>query len=149
MKPYFAWTINACTINISPLNPSDHCVVELSLGYDVYTGTKCNVQFTKGKLAWHKAKDIEIQRYMSELDALLGQCTLANEIMQCTDVNCTCEAHRLGIEVFCNTIIDACLEAGRTCIPECKPAGHSKPGWNADPNCAFCDTSMTFCTHLV
>ena len=52
--------------------------------------------------------------------------------MQCTDVNCTCEAHRLGIEVFCNTIIDACLEAGRTCIPECKPAGHSKPGWNAE-----------------
>ena len=117
---------------ISPLNPSDHCVVELSLGYDVYTGTKCNVQFTKGKLAWHKAKDIEIQRYKSELDALLGQCTLANEIMQCTDVNCTREAHRLGIEVFCNTIIDACLEAGRTCIPECKPAGHSKPGWNAE-----------------
>ena len=107
-------------------------MVELSLGYDVYTGTKCNVQFTKGKLAWHKAKDIEIQRYKSELDALLGQCTLANEIMQCTDVNCTCEAHRLGIEVFCNTIIDACLEAGRTCIPECKPAGHSKPGWNAE-----------------
>ena len=56
-------SINACTINISPLNPSDHCVVELSLGYDVYTGTKCNVQFTKGKLAWHKAKDMEIQRY--------------------------------------------------------------------------------------
>ena len=53
-------SINACTINISPLNPSDHCVVELSLGYDVYTGTKCNVQFTKGKLAWHKAKDIDI-----------------------------------------------------------------------------------------
>ena len=52
--------------------------------------------------------------------------------MQCTDVNCTCEAHQLGIEVFCNTIIDACLEAGRTCIPECKPAGHSKPGWNAE-----------------
>ena len=51
-------SINACTIYISPLNPSDHCVVELSLGYDVYTGTKCNVQFTKGKLAWHKAKDI-------------------------------------------------------------------------------------------
>ena len=52
--------------------------------------------------------------------------------MQCTDVNCTCEAHRLGIEVFCHTIIDACLEAGRTCIPECKPAGHCKPGWNAE-----------------
>ena len=44
----------------------------------------------------------------------------------------TCESHRLGIEVFCNTIKDVCLEAGRTCIPECKPAGHSKPGWNAE-----------------
>ena len=28
-------SINACSINISPLNPSDHCVVELTLGYDV------------------------------------------------------------------------------------------------------------------
>ena len=63
---------------------------------------------------------------------LHGNKQCKNEIMQCTDVNCTCEAHRLGIEVFCNTIIDACLEAGRTCIPECKPAGHSKPGWNAE-----------------
>ena len=53
--------------------------------------------------------------------------------MQCTDVNyCTCESHRLGTEVFCNTIIDACLEAGRTSIPECKPVGRSKPGWNAE-----------------
>ena len=34
--------------------------------------------------------------------------------------------------MFCNTIIDACLEAGRNCIPECKTAGHSKPGWNAE-----------------
>ena len=24
-------SMNACTININPLNPSDHCVVELSL----------------------------------------------------------------------------------------------------------------------
>ena len=55
---------------LSPLNPSDHCVVKLTMGYDVYrpTGTNCNVQFTKGKLAWHKAKDIDIQRYRSELD---------------------------------------------------------------------------------
>ena len=94
-------------------------MVKLTLGYDVYTGTTCNVQFTKGKLAWHKAKDIDIRRYRSELDALLAQCTLSNEIMQCTAVNCTCESHRLGIEVFCNIIIDACLEAGHTSIPEC------------------------------
>ena len=26
----------------------------------------------------------------------------------------------------------ACLEAGRTSIPECKPVGRSKPGWNAE-----------------
>ena len=77
--------------------PSDHCVVKLTLGYDVYAGTTCNVQFTKGKLAWHKAKYIDIQRYRSELDALLAQCTLSNEIMQCIDVNCTCESHRLSL----------------------------------------------------
>ena len=52
-------SIHACSINISPLNPSDHCVVKLTLGYDVYAGTTCNVQFTKGKLAWHKAKDLD------------------------------------------------------------------------------------------
>ena len=28
-------SINACSINISPLYPSDHCVVKLTLGYDV------------------------------------------------------------------------------------------------------------------
>ena len=120
----------ALSHNISALNPSDHCVVKLTLGYDVYAGTTCNVQFTKGTLSAlasaccppltlqihmkHKAKDIDIQRYRSELDALLAQCTLSNEIMQCTEkqrrtmlvghVNCTCESHRLGIEVRCSVI---------------------------------------------
>ena len=72
---------------------------------------------------------------------MLAQCTLSNEIMQCTDVNCTCESHRLGIEVFCNTIIDACLEAGRTSILVCKPVGRSKPGWNAEVK-ELCEDSL-------
>ncbi len=28
-------SIHTCSTNISPLNPSDHCVVKLTLGYDV------------------------------------------------------------------------------------------------------------------
>ena len=41
---------------------------------------------------------------MSEVDALLAQCTLLTEFMQCTDVNCTCESNRLGIDVFCRVL---------------------------------------------
>ena len=51
--------IEGCSVNISPLKTSDHCVVKLVLGYDVILQIRANgeVNFTEGNIAWHRLTD--------------------------------------------------------------------------------------------
>ena len=94
--------------------------------------SKCDTQFIEGKLAWHKATDVDIQGYRNELHSMLTQCTLSADILQCSDTKCTCKSYCLGIDVFCDATISTCIDVGNTCIPRCKPVGRSRPGWNVN-----------------
>ena len=126
--------INECSVNTTPLNRSDHCVVKLVLRYDMQiTSRNHNVQYNLGKVMWHKVTDLDITMYRQDLDNRLEKYELSDEILKCNDVGCNLKPHRREIDTFCSALIGACLEAGN-CLPKCQPPSQCKPEWNASVN---------------
>ena len=77
-------------MDISPLNPSDHCVVKLSLRYDVLIASiNRGVQYDVDKIAWHKVTGVDVTLYRHDLDTRLEKCGLSDAVFKCNDVGCT------------------------------------------------------------
>lgn len=122
--------MNVCKVLDSPLNASNHNIVNLSFKCDFEAMNTSDRQFESDKIAWHKVSDNDINNYKNCLDTLLDGMQLPTDVIHCDDVNCKCDTHVSQINDLCASLIDACLKAGNECFPKVSPAGKRLPGWN-------------------
>ena len=82
------------------------------------------------RCAWHKVKDNN-QAYKVLLDSKLIAIEQDLNLLCCHDNSSKCVDHRNSIDVLCNSIIECCICASASSIPQ-TTSGVSKmiPGWN-------------------
>ena len=73
------------------------------------------------RCAWHKASDDNYQAYKVLLDTKLIAIEQDLNLLYCHDNSCKCVDHRNSIDVLCNSIIECCLCASASTIPQTKP----------------------------
>jgi hypothetical protein len=120
----------AChTILESVDNLSDHSGLVCGFNMEaIHHNIKCTWKFQK-RSAWHKVKAENIAEYKHMLHSWLMEINIPREAIHCKDYHCT--VHKGELDQFLMDIINACLAAERTCIPQ---TGSSRkksiPGWN-------------------
>ena len=108
-------------------NPSNHNCIQLTitcLDNEVYsqsTQVQSNHDQTNPRCAWHKASDGNYQAYKVLLDTKLIAIEQDRNLLYCHDNSCKCVDHRNSIDVLCNSIIECCLCASDSTIPQTKP----------------------------
>ena len=116
-------------------NRSNHAPIFLSVKIDsiptVSTpeNSDSNVHFPKP--VWHKASDLNIHDYRSDLKCKLGNVVLSDGML-CNDPSCSDSNHYKDLDAFCNGIISSIDSAVHTNIPLSKPNASNpiKPGWS-------------------
>jgi hypothetical protein len=85
---------------------------------------------TLNKLCWSKASLNQVECYKVELYGLLKDIECPIEALKCKNYNCI--IHRVTVEAFHDDIVDACIAAGKKCIPRVDNEQSRKiiPGWN-------------------
>ena len=116
-------------------NRSNHAPIFLSIKIDstptvlAPENSDSNVHIPKP--VWHKASDLNIHDYRSDLKCKLGN-VVPSDGMLCNDPTCSDNNHYKDLDAFCNGIISSIDNAVHTNIPLSKPnASNSvKPGWS-------------------
>ena len=96
-------------------------LVRLSYKDKTYTGTKTD---------WKSINQSEKDNYAHLLNVKLDLLDLPDALC-CNDLHCTIECHKNDINLYCNNIIDACVEVGKVVFPV-KQSSYNKheiPGW--------------------
>ena len=102
-------------------NLSNHLPVELSFSVNVNTrkdsGNRQGPNNDRcSSIQWNKANEDDISNYKRVLDNILSK-SITYEAMYCESVCCNDNGHLADIEQMCKYVIDACLTAGDTGIP--------------------------------
>ena len=104
---------------------TNRIVILLTLSVLLLSFNKYNVSdrsFCKGqtviRCAWHKASDDNYQAYKVLLDTKLNAIEQDLNLLYCHDNSCKCVDHRNSIDVLCNSIIECCLCASASTIPQ-------------------------------
>ena len=111
-------------------NLSDHSALQLVLQLPIqYSVEQPNVGHTK-RVQWHKANNDHIMQYKRCLDELLDNIVPPSELIRCDEYTCT--SHDNVIDEAFNSIVDACLEAGRLTLPYSNDQSRATPiaGWS-------------------
>ena len=119
--------LKSCSVNTSPLHPSDHrdIFVDFHLQSD-YQGRNV-ARCTKDKVAWHRVNDEDVQQYKLCMDGLLHDFVTDPGALACNDPLCHDSSHIENIERLCEQLISTYLNAGKHSFPKCAPprAGYS------------------------
>lgn len=80
------------------------------------------------KIKWNEASVTDISKYKSHLDGILNNICIPEQAVNCQDV--FCHKHCPDLQEFHDNIVDACLVASATNIPQAGK-GYKKviPGW--------------------
>ena len=122
--------VQTVSIEHSADNLSDHSVLSLLVQIPVRRVAERPRQPPKPKPVWHRASADNIDCYQRSLDALLSRITEPRVALQCTDRWCT--RHHDDLEAYHRALVDACISAGKQCIPHTSehPTGSRVPGWS-------------------
>ena len=116
---------------LDPLNMSSHRPVLLCLETQLTEQLEAPSAGQTASANWAKAQSFHKELYAEQLTHLLNAMDVDQSLLNCEDDNCSLISHRDSIERLCDGIIECCISAERTCIPQ---KGTSRanpiPGWN-------------------
>ena len=99
-------------------NVSFHEAIVLKLNLDVEYLSLSDRIYVK-KPQWNKASHGELSRYRNVLDDLLGEVDVPWDAIRCDNVMCNDRANHCDrIQVFHDSLVNACLLASDSCIPK-------------------------------
>ena len=109
------------------LNLSDHKPIIFEFTSDCLRLRNISSMTAKSRLLWDKATIQELQNYKDLLDAFLPK---NEEHLTCNLNECGNKEHLQQIHKKCDNIVNACLTAGRICIPQSLPKRQHIPYWS-------------------
>ena len=121
--------INCYEVSHHGYNISDHSSLHLGLNVPCSVRSARPTESCVHDVSWEKAKEGDVGNYQRLLDEFLSEIQIPVEAINCR--NYFCNTHHDTIEVFHNSIIDACINAAKATIPK-KNVSHSKgvADWN-------------------
>lgn len=99
----------------SALSASDHSALLMSLLIGVSSLPQQPMSRRGPIPLWKKASDAQVANYQAVLDDLVAALETPYEALRCDSPRC--EAHTDVIMSYYKSLVDACLTAGRHCIP--------------------------------
>jgi len=103
---------------------SDHSPVEMTVSVNVSSLQEPAPGRRNPKPLWHKASDAQIEQYRDRLDALVATLDPPHEALRCRAPDCA--YHSQEINAFYRSLVDACITAGKECIPHSRPQTSKK-----------------------
>lgn len=98
-------------------NMSDHVAVVCECNFIIsYVCIDKYETIGEKRCKWGDASVREIERYRSYLDQLLSNIKVSNDMLNCTNTQCT--EHFTHIDNLYQGIVNSCIEAGEKCIPQ-------------------------------
>ena len=84
------------------------------------------------RASWVKATETDCLNYRSALSQLLNGLTLPADTLLCADLRCHDVSHFKALNTYAQHIIDACLNAAKSCIPQTcdRQSSGRLPGWS-------------------
>ena len=116
----------------APTNLSSHNVEIREFEHRLEVDRNGSVDNSEGDhIVWGKASENDIYQYKCLLDNELDGISVPSDAAMCADTGCNNSEHVVAIDVKCNDVINACLQAGNNAIPQTK-RGHKTvvPYWN-------------------
>ena len=92
--------------------------VDFNISLSVYSGE--NVSHNCG-YSWHKALPHELSNYSRVLNNNLSSINIPNDLLLCTNFNCTKDFHKPEIDSLWHSIICSCMAASAECVPTARP----------------------------
>ena len=80
--------------------------------------------------SWHKALPQELSNYSRVLNNNLTSIDIPDDLLLCTNCNCTNDFHKHAIDSLCHSIICSCMAASAECVPTVRPRASEVSGWN-------------------
>ena len=116
-------------------NLSNHQPIYMNLSLnDLPEPTSQNSRQCTQKPMWHKADDLDLQKYIHELHSNLSNISIDDEILTCHDVHCDNPYHKELSDDYCLDILDSITKSVGDNIP--MSAANKKkniiPGWNEE-----------------
>ena len=126
MQPF----IKSCSSYDSINNVSDHLPVILELDINCEYLKTNDITYQPG-IAWYKVTIDDVSKYKTELDIELNKIKVPIHVTKCKNFNC--KTHFDEIEVFHNSIVKCCINAGQKSFPSLGKGNSNqkvKAGWN-------------------
>ena len=110
--------ITKCNVIDSPLNPSMHRPVELTLRCQIGVTSHVDKDETcTMEIQWSQVQEEHINKYQLTLNNMLENCVILKDAAKCSDVHCKSESHINDINKCCSFLINSCLAAGNVSFP--------------------------------
>ena len=114
------------------INPPNHNVLYLQFDFNISLSVyswenvshNCNY-------SWHKAlPHHELSNYSRVLNNNLTSIDIPDDLLLCTNCNCTNDFHKHAIDSLCYSIICSCMAASAEYVPTVRPRAREVSGWN-------------------
>ena len=104
------------------INPSHHNVLYLQFDFNISLSVySCENVSHNCNYSWHKALPQELSNYSRVLNNNLTSIDIPDDLLLCTNCNCTNDFHKHAIDSLCNSIICSCMAASAECVPTVRP----------------------------
>ena len=112
-------------------NPSTHCFIYMSFNFNV------NLRpipiekaiHNNSNYLWSAASSGDLVNYNNILNDKLSSIFISNDLLLCTNCNCSSNFHREEIDILCQSIIESCISASESCIPIARVRTKEITGW--------------------
>ena len=116
------------------VNPSKHLPVALYLNVPVhYSKLAPSAQAqtnAHGTVSWHRVNDVHKQIYCQKQELYLKSLTVPDAV-PCSNVNCNDASHREEIDVWCQELVESCLNSDGH-LPKVRNRKVQKPYWKEE-----------------
>ena len=111
--------VQSCSVNTSPLNPSDHRDIMIYFKYELGCQRVKKTQPRRYKVSWQRVNNEHIRCYQAEMDKLLESIDVCHESLTCNNPVCCDVSHTANIEHLCEQLISTCIKASEDTLPKC------------------------------
>ena len=96
------------------------------------------------KIDWSKLSKMELDKYVTLIDTLLGNISIPKDALSCRDMNCVNVQHRKELCSMYDTIVEALCSSSRSLYKQKNKVLNVKPGWNEHVEELHAEARTTF-----
>ena len=113
------------------INPSNHNVLYLQFDFNISLSVYyCENVSHNCNYSWHKASPQELSNYSRVLNNNLTSIDIPDDLLVCSNCNCTNDFTKHAIDSLCHSIICSCMGESAECVPTVRPRASEVSGWN-------------------